>query len=758
MNELCEFIRVDLVRATLRTTRRAAVALAVAMVMHIGGVLRFQANNGQLIAGTVTSVSLSDEKALELSSDDALEDSSDLSVMKLGDHRFAHRSQVDQVVFAPDGKWIASICRIPKIEIWNASSGERFQTLVADESDQHGVESIAVSPDGKWLIGGQRDGWINVWSTANWKLASRSKSHDASVSVITFSSDSTQFATGTEKGTVQLCTVAAPAIVKHRWQVDKKPAPLGDFVSGSTGVAAIAFSRDGKQLITGTGGDAKINVIDIATSEILRTIEHAHPVSSMNPALSSLHILSENQVLTVGSRSIRRSELPPGKSFSALNVQITELKVWNFETGELVRDITADRFDIGFGHAAVTSDGQTAVLGCWDQLVFFDLAEAVELRTISLPGWWGKTPTIATNRVAVGMDQRISLWDLTTGRPVLASPERNLSAIQDCVWSPDGGSVTMLDNDGIINTWDSATGKLQVQRSFGKGGHGSALGLSGDGQSIAAGGLAVDSTGRNFGMLQVWATDGDMSWQSHLNARARDCCVSADGTHVAVAASNGSIGDTRLQLFERKGRGINSLCEFPDESKPGLWQPEEMTFTADGESVWITDGNSEIIRWDFREKKEGRRFIVDWRLIIPGHEKERFAQIWDAVFCMENQTVVISALDHIMVWDLTTGQLKLDMPVPGIAKGFTTLALSHNGRYVAAAEVNYAGAPGSDTIRVFDLSERKEILAVTPLDNRATALSFSPDSNRLLAGYSDGTGEIWNFATKKPVVETDLNI
>jgi len=53
---------------------------------------------------------------------------------------------------------------------------------------------------------------------------------------------------------------------------------------------------------------------------------------------------------------------------------------------------------------------------------------------------------------------------------------------------------------------------------------------------------------------------------------------------------------------------------------------------------------------------------------------------------------------------------------PNIAKGFNTLCGSHDGRYVAAAEVNYVGAPGSDTIRVFDLAERTEILALTPHD------------------------------------------
>ena len=56
------------------------------------------------------------------------------------------------------------------------------------------------------------------------------------------------------------------------------------------------------------------------------------------------------------------------------------------------------------------------------------------------------------------------------------------------------------------------------------------------------------------------------------------------------------------------------------------------------------------------------------------------------------------------------------------------------------------------------MKERKEILALTPHDNRATALSFSPDGKRLLAGYSDGTGEIWDFVVKEATIETRENM
>ena len=56
------------------------------------------------------------------------------------------------------------------------------------------------------------------------------------------------------------------------------------------------------------------------------------------------------------------------------------------------------------------------------------------------------------------------------------------------------------------------------------------------------------------------------------------------------------------------------------------------------------------------------------------------------------------------------------------------------------------------------MEERTEILALTPHDNRATALSFSPDGKRLLAEYSDGTGVIWESVVKEAAIETRENM
>lgn len=109
------------------------------------------------------------------------------------------------------------------------------------------------------------------------------------------------------------------------------------------------------------------------------------------------------------------------------------------------------------------------------------------------------------------------MWNLRTGRPVLPSPERNVSGINDCDWLDEGRTVAMVDYNGILNNWDAKTGQYRRQESFGPGGHSSGLSRSADGAMFAAAGEMLDATGRDFGLAQVWKADGSRYWQYHLN-------------------------------------------------------------------------------------------------------------------------------------------------------------------------------------------------------------------------------------------------
>ena len=61
-------------------------------------------------------------------------------------------------------------------------------------------------------------------------------------------------------------------------------------------------------------------------------------------------------------------------------------------------------------------------------------------------------------------------------------------------------------------------------------------------------------------------------------------------------------------------------------------------------------------------------------------------------------------------------------------------------------ETNYAGEPGTDRIRLFDLEGRKQVLSLVPDGDRPASFAFSPDGNQLVTGFWRGTATVWDIS------------
>ena len=173
---------------------------------------------------------------------------------------------VHSVAFSLDGTLAAGLDN-GRVELWEVETGERTGTL---RHADWGRVTVVFSPDGTKLASGSLEQVIKVWDvetrrvTGTWEVPRDSDSYwDIPVA---FSPDGTRLASGFQDGTVRLWEVATQTEV-------------GTLEGHTDRVASVAFSPDGKSLVSGSW--RTVRLWDLATKRGTNLQGHTGPVHSV---------------------------------------------------------------------------------------------------------------------------------------------------------------------------------------------------------------------------------------------------------------------------------------------------------------------------------------------------------------------------------------------------------------------------------------------------------------------------------------------
>jgi WD40 repeat protein len=388
-------------------------------------------------------------------------------------------------------------------------------------------------------------------------------------------------------------------------------------------------------------------------------------------------------------------------------------------------------------------------------------------------------------RLALGSDSRVSVWDVRNQREVWAA---QTPAGGFVAFTPDGQTLLTAGHDRTperpheVQRWDAATGKAGSLLRLETRGDWASYALSPDGRTLA-------SSSAGGGRLRLLdAQSGKPRFPFGHSFPVRVVAVSPDGARAASADDAGVIllwglGDGRL-LARLEGHAgvVRDLAFSPDgqtlasaghDQTVRLWDleaarprqllsghaglVEAVAFSPDGKRLVSAGRDGAVFLWeldgDLRKRKlEGRD--VSWAAAAFSPDGRTLAaagtdgvSLWNVergvlertlpeegvfrvAFLPDGAALALTMRKAVKVWSAKTGRLEQTLDADGVLSG--RLSVSADGRLIAA---------GGDDGRVylwdrFDAG-RRGALRLGPANAAVEGLAFSPEGRHLLAAGPD---------------------
>ncbi len=507
------------------------------------------------------------------------------------------------------------------------------------------------------------------------------------------------------------------------------------------GVLSVAFSPDGKQLVSASA-DRTGKIWDVATGRDLLSLKgHNDDVRSV--------VWSED-----------------GKTVATGSFDGTA-KTWNALNGKMQRSFTGH--DSGVFAVAFSLDARRLVTGSRDKTArIWDVATGEPLVTLPHAGvvWAVAFSPDGTRVVTASWDGTAVVWDAFTGKKLTLFNGHD-GAVLSVAFSPDGEHIVSGGVDRTARIWSARNGNaINILK-----GHTLpvfSVVYSRDGERIVTAG--DDQT------AGVWNTKGDLLFVKRHGSRISSAAISPNGQEV-VTAGGGIIfspdgidqihsdsGDQTVRFWplERdaesltlRGHGAGVFCSIfsPDGRRiatSGLDQTIRIWQAKTGWPLKVFEGHSNLVR-TIAFSPDGKRLAsISW---------DKTVKIWDATtgeliqslrghdgmlmsvaFSPDGRCVASAGQDGLaIVWDVATGRQLLTIDVRGWV---WCVAFSPDGsRIVTANEDRDA------TAKIWNAATGEELHALKGHRSYVMGAAWSRDGKRIVTGSSDGTARVWDAGT-----------
>jgi WD40 repeat protein/tRNA A-37 threonylcarbamoyl transferase component Bud32 len=332
-----------------------------------------------------------------------------------------HTGPVLNMVFSPDGKFIASAGPDGIIFLWDAATGNLADPPLIGHTGS--VTSLAFSPDSTILASGSQDETVRLWEVSNGASLGILTGHASPVSQVAFSHDGRHLASGDYYYGMLLWRIRADTPVSRQF-----------LRSNNT---PVALSPDGKILAYVDDGN-RITLWNIATGKAVTTLTAPEYTHTSPPP------------------SVFLSFSADGKTLASM-AQDTII-LWDIATGKRIgqplQDRTLSRNRGIFDHLVFSSKDPRILASSQSVLAFSPNGRVLAFSGVAT--LWDITTGFG-QQLPVPPEGTVILWNVKEGKKIDQFPT---SGIAGMAFSPDG-HILATSTDYTITLWNISTGKPQ---------------------------------------------------------------------------------------------------------------------------------------------------------------------------------------------------------------------------------------------------------------------------------------------------------
>jgi WD40 repeat protein len=608
-----------------------------------------------------------------------------------------HRGRVNAVAFSPDGLWLVSAGEdltlrvIPLEDEARRVLGNLGQVTLTRMKGP--ATAMALSARGERLATVTETNVIRVWDVGTGGLVSRITVHDKRVVSVDLS-EAGKLVSASEDGTVRLWDAGTGREIR-RWKEE---------------CSAVAFSLDGNWVI---GGDSQggVRVWEVESGKKIKGFR--------GPQGSVTCVWSDGSRVAAGNkegwatawaaetekeiRSVRlvekerdargiRKAVAAGKRLVVAGV--TELRVWDLETGEERGSATA--WDDG---VILRPDGREAVL------VEDGVARTIETESFSVLGYQigpgGKLYSTAFSldgkRFAASHHWNVAIGETADRKKAAPAKEEKKETVflEDYAVSDDGRWQAMAYRDGTLVIADGS-GK-DVERFKRDRGWRSVEFHEGQLWTVDQKGTVEEREAGTWKVLRTIECDASV-----IDPRS--------GVYAVIQDEN---PDLVLGEIKNAGKQVHKL---PATKSMPCW----VQFDESGRHVFVCGKRSDaaVGMWDVKEGKLVREF--------RGHA-------WMVSALAENGKLLVTASRDrsIRFWDIETGRELFTVAPVDKEMWVVDVKISPDGRWVAATD------GWTPQIQIFRTTTGERVACLSTGGTRAQGIAFSSDGKRILYAMDD---------------------